>query len=167
MAAMVAIGCAVVIGLTNVAWTVAFKESWTGLFTKDAAVESLAAAAMPLMGLCELGNCPQTTGCGVLRGTARPAVGARINLLSFYLVGMPVALGFAFVRRVGFGGLWYGLLTAQLVCVVSVILVVLGWTDWDAEATRARKLTAVEFAAAPASAVVGEEAKRFLGQGEA
>ncbi|CAB4299521.1 unnamed protein product [Prunus armeniaca] len=41
----------------------------------------------------KLGNCPQTTGCGVLRGTARPKVGANINLGCFYLVGMPVAMG--------------------------------------------------------------------------
>jgi MATE family multidrug resistance protein len=51
----------------------------------------LASAAMPMVGLCELGNSPQTTGCGVLRGTARLAVGARINRLSFDLVCTPVA----------------------------------------------------------------------------
>ncbi|PKU79513.1 protein DETOXIFICATION 54 [Dendrobium catenatum] len=161
MAAMVAMGCAVVIGMVNVAWTVLFKESWTMLFTKDSKVAGLAAAALPLMGLCELGNCPQTTGCGVLRGTARPAIGARINFLSFYLVGMPVAVGLAFGLRVGFGGLWYGLLTAQVGCVVSVVLVVLGWTDWEAEATRARKLTGVELAGE--CDVVGEETMKFLG----
>ncbi|KAF1880813.1 hypothetical protein Lal_00011873 [Lupinus albus] len=43
-------------------------------------------------GLCELGNRPQTIGCGVLRGTARHKVGANINLGCFYLVGMPVAI---------------------------------------------------------------------------
>jgi multidrug resistance protein, MATE family len=45
------------------------------------------------LGMCELGNCPQTTGCGVLRGSARPKIGANVNLGSFYVVGMPVAVG--------------------------------------------------------------------------
>ncbi|KAG0481093.1 hypothetical protein HPP92_011951 [Vanilla planifolia] len=141
VSAMVALGCALVIGAVNVVWTVAFRDMWTRLFTEDSAVAGLVAAAMPLIGLCELGNRPQTTGCGVLRGTARPVIGARINLLSFYLVGTPVAVGLAFGLGIGFGGLWYGLLTAQMVCVVSVLLVVLARTDWEGEALRARKLT--------------------------
>ncbi|XP_020104258.1 protein DETOXIFICATION 54 [Ananas comosus] len=141
LAAHVALGCAAVIGVLHVAWTAALRHSWVALFTSDASVRRLAAAALPLVGLCELGNCPQTTGCGVLRGAARPAVGARINFLSFYLVGTPVAVGLAFGARAGFGGLWYGLFSAQAACVVLVLTAVLGWTDWEAEAARARKLT--------------------------
>ncbi|KAK8960660.1 MATE efflux family protein 5 [Platanthera guangdongensis] len=164
-ASMVALGCSLMTGVVNLAWTVAFKERWARLFTSDAAVAGLAAAAMPLLGLCELGNCPQTTGCGVLRGTARPAIGARINLLSFYFIGTPVAVGLAFGLRLGFGGLWYGLLTAQIACVASVLVVVLGRTDWEAEAGRARKLTGVEpsAAAGDCAIVVEEEMKRLLG----
>lgn len=120
-----------------------FRERWPGVFTKDELVGVLVAAVMPIMGLCELGNCPQTTACGVLRGTARPAVGVRINLGSFYCIGTPVAVGLAFWLKLGFGGLWYGLLSAQLACVVSILFVVLMRTDWEAEAARARNLTSV------------------------
>ncbi|CAA7405280.1 unnamed protein product [Spirodela intermedia] len=165
VAALVALGCAVVIGGVNVIWTAALRTRWAALFTEDAAVVALAAAAMPVMGLCELGNCPQTTGCGVLRGTARPAVGARINLLSFYLVGTPVAVALAFFLGGGFAGLWYGLLTAQAACAVSVLTVVLLRTDWELEAARARKLTAVEMGGAAALAGGGEETERFLNAG--
>lgn len=163
VAAMVALGCAFLIGFINVAWTVALRERWARLFTKDTMVKALVVSVMPIMGLCELGNCPQTTGCGILRGTARPAVGARINLGSFYFVGTPVAVGLAFWLRVGFSGLWYGLLSAQVACAISILFVVLGRTDWDAEALRARKLTA-----APDGLEMGkqssdeEEAKGFL-----
>ncbi|KAG1328075.1 protein DETOXIFICATION 54 [Cocos nucifera] len=157
LAALVALGCALVIGVVHVVWTVIFREKWARLFTKDASVVSLAAAVMPLMGLCELGNCPQTTGCGVLRGTARPVVGMRINLLSFYLVGTPVAVGLAFWLRVGFSGLWYGLLSAQVACVVSVLVVVLGRTDWEVETLRAKKLTNSEL-----GDIIDEEKKGLL-----
>ncbi|RWW18322.1 hypothetical protein GW17_00017694 [Ensete ventricosum] len=159
-AALVALGCAAVIGVINVVWTTAFREQWAKLFTADASVLRLAAAALPLVGLCELGNCPQTTGCGVLRGTARPAVGARINLLSFYLVGTPVAVGLAFQLHVGFGGLWYGLFTAQAACVVLVLAVVLLKTDWEVEALRAKKLTTLEVA------VISEEKKGLVASGD-
>ncbi|KAJ9675262.1 hypothetical protein PVL29_024283 [Vitis rotundifolia] len=146
LAAMVALGCAFLIGIINVIWTVIFREKWAGVFTKDEMVKALVASVMPLMGVCELGNCPQTTGCGILRGTARPAVGARINLGSFYFVGTPVAVGLAFWLNVGFSGLWYGLLSAQVACAIWILYVVLMRTDWEAEATKAKKLTSLEMA---------------------
>eukprot|EP00249_Psilotum_nudum_P004537 c18056_g1_i1 orf=435-1976(+) len=140
LATFVALGCAVLIALLNVTWTIALRNKWGRVFTTDDNVLALTAAVMPLMGLCELGNCPQTTGCGVLRGSARPAIGARINLGSFYFLGAPVAVSLAFWLKIGFGGLWYGLLAAQLACACSILYVVTG-TDWDHEACRARHLT--------------------------
>lgn len=144
LAAMVAMGCAVIIGFMNVIWTVIFREKWAGLFTKDEMLKALVASVLPIIGLCELGNCPQTTGCGILRGTARPAVGARINLGSFYFVGTPVAVGLAFWLKLGFSGLWFGLLSAQAACAVSILYAVLCRTDWEGEALKAKKLTTVE-----------------------
>jgi MATE family multidrug resistance protein len=140
IATFVALGCALVIALLSLVWSTAFRNKWGHLFTEDKSVLALTAAAMPLMGLCELGNCPQTTGCGVLRGSARPAIAARINLGSFYFVGMTVAIVLAFWFRIGFGGLWYGLLAAQIACACSTLFVVLR-TDWGSEAERAKQLT--------------------------
>jgi multidrug resistance protein, MATE family len=157
MAALVALGCSLMIGAIHVIWTLVFRERWVRLFTNDASIIRLASAVMPLMGLCELGNCPQTTGCGVLRGTARPAIGARINLLSFYLVGLPVAISLAFGANVGFSGLWYGLFSAQIACIVLVLIAVLIQTDWELEASRAKKLTNVE------TMVVNKELKGLMG----
>ncbi|CBI38122.3 unnamed protein product, partial [Vitis vinifera] len=157
LAAMVALGCAFLIGIINVIWTVIFREKWAGVFTKDEMVKALVASVMPLMGVCELGNCPQTTGCGILRGTARPAVGARINLGSFYFVGTPVAVGLAFWLKVGFSGLWYGLLSAQVACAIWILYVVLMRTDWEAEATKAKKLTSLEMATSCDGVVRNEE----------
>lgn len=141
LATLVALGCAVVIALISVTWTTILRDHWGKLFTMDENVLALTAAAMPIMGLCELGNCPQTTGCGVLRGSARPAIGARINLGSFYCLGTPVAVALAFWLKIGFGGLWYGLLVAQFACAVSILFVVLR-TDWQFEALKAKQLTA-------------------------
>ncbi|KAG2313128.1 hypothetical protein Bca52824_024685 [Brassica carinata] len=121
LAANVALACAFVIGALNVAWTVVLKERWAGLFTGYEPLKVLVASVMPIVGLCELGNCPQTTGCGILRGTGRPTVGAHVNLGSFYFVGTPVAVGLAFWLKIGFSGLWFGLLSAQAACAVSIL----------------------------------------------
>ncbi|XP_057793468.1 LOW QUALITY PROTEIN: protein DETOXIFICATION 54-like [Salvia miltiorrhiza] len=140
LAAMVALTCALVVGMMNVMWTVVFRERWGALFTKDEMLIAMVASVLPITGLCELGNCPQTTGCGILRGTAKPVVAARINLASFYFVGTPVAVGLAFWLCIGFPGLWLGLLSAQAACAVSILYVVLHCTDWEAEALKASKL---------------------------
>lgn len=140
VASNVALSCAVGVGLIGVIWTVIFRSEWANLFIKDDDVKALVIFVLPIIGLCELGNCPQTTGCGILRGTARAAIGARINLLSFYFVGTPIAVVVSFWFKIGFSGLWLGLLSAQVVCVVSVMYVVVVGTDWEAEALKARKL---------------------------
>ncbi|XP_022972910.1 protein DETOXIFICATION 54-like isoform X1 [Cucurbita maxima] len=161
-AAVVALGCAFVIGGINVTWTVILRRTWARLFTDDSLVQSLVSSALPIIGLCELWNCPQTTGYGILRGTARPAVGARINLGCFYLVGTPVAVGLAFGVRVGFVGLWFGLLSAQVACAVSMLYVVLAKTDWEGEALKAKKLTGLEMSATTNGNGAEEETKELL-----
>ncbi|KAI8003397.1 Protein DETOXIFICATION 48 [Camellia lanceoleosa] len=137
---IVSLGCAAGLGLAAMVFTASIRHRWGRFFTADDEILELTAVALPIVGLCELGNCPQTTGCGVLRGSARPAIGANINLGSFYLVGMPVAILMGFVVKMGFAGLWLGLFAAQASCAV-LMLFVLCKTDWKVEVERAKQLT--------------------------
>ncbi|CAL2235877.1 unnamed protein product [Prunus armeniaca] len=137
---IVSLACAVALGLLAMLFTTLMRHQWGRFFTSDPEILELTAIALPIVGLCELGNCPQTTGCGVLRGSARPTIGANINLGSFYLVGMPVAMLMGFVVKMGFAGLWLGLLAAQGSCAL-LMLYVLRTTDWNAQVKRARELT--------------------------
>ncbi|KAE8733360.1 LOB domain-containing protein 24 [Hibiscus syriacus] len=139
-AAIVGLSSSSVIGLSAFVFTILFREKWATMFTQDPEIIALTTMALPIVGLCELGNCPQTTGCGVLRGTARPKLGANINLGCFYLVGMPIAVWFSFFAGFDFKGLWLGLLAAQGSCVVTMLLVVTR-TDWEFQALRAQELT--------------------------
>ncbi|XP_008794104.1 protein DETOXIFICATION 51-like [Phoenix dactylifera] len=138
--AAVSVALSAGIGFAAMGFAAGMRERWGRMFTDDGEILRLTAAALPIVGLCELGNCPQTVGCGVLRGSARPAHAARVNLGAFYLVGMPVAVGLGFVLGVGFTGLWMGLLAAQ-VCCAGLMLYVVGTTDWEAQAWRAQVLT--------------------------
>lgn len=139
LSALVGIGCSFVFAVSALGFTLSVRNSWAGLFTKDGDILQLTATALPIIGLCELGNCPQTTGCGVLRGCARPKVGANINLLSFYAVGMPVAVLSGFCLGMEFVGLWMGLLAAQVTCVL-IMLIVIARTDWSLQVGRAQHL---------------------------
>lgn len=131
---------AVGLGLAAMAFTTLMRHRWGRFFTDDLEILELTTVALPIAGLCELGNCPQTTGCGVLRGSARPTIGANINLGSFYLVGMPVAFFIGFGLKMGFAGLWVGLLAAQGCCAL-LMLFVLWRTDWVVQVERAKDLT--------------------------
>ncbi|MFS8013547.1 putative multi antimicrobial extrusion protein [Helianthus anomalus] len=139
-AAIVGLACSFFLGFSALFFAASVRNIWATMFTQDKEIIALTSMVLPIIGLCELGNCPQTTGCGVLRGTARPKIGANINLGCFYLVGMPVAVVLGFFMGFDFEGLWLGMLAAQMSCVVAM-LVVLGRTDWEFEAERAKRLT--------------------------
>lgn len=139
-AAIAGLSFSFIFGFSALSFAVMVRKVWASMFTQDKEIIALTSLVLPIIGLCELGNCPQTTGCGVLRGTARPKVGANINLGCFYLVGMPVAVWLGFFTRFDFEGLWLGLLAAQGSCAVTMLFV-LGRTDWEHEAQRAKELT--------------------------
>lgn len=139
LATVVSIGLALLTSMFGLLWTTLGRETWGKVFSRDSEVLELTMATLPIIGVCELANCPQTTCCGVLRGTARPSIGARINFYSFYLVGTPVAIVLAFVWKLEFLGLCYGLLAAQVACVLSILTVIYK-TDWERESSKARDL---------------------------
>lgn len=139
LATTVAMVLAFLVSVLGLLWTMFGRGPWGRVFTQDSDILDLTMAVLPIIGLCELANCPQTTGCGVLRGSARPAISATINLYSFYFVGTPVAVVLAFVFELGFVGLCYGLLAAQIACALSIVTVICK-TDWDKESLRAKEL---------------------------
>ncbi|XP_015954194.1 protein DETOXIFICATION 51 [Arachis duranensis] len=140
LSAVVSVFLSAMMGFSAMVFATAMRHMWGRMFTTDKDILRLTSAALPILGLCEIGNCPQTVGCGVVRGTARPSMAANVNLSAFYLVGMPVAVGLGFWLDVGFRGLWLGLLSAQ-VCCAGLMLYVIGTTEWEYEAQRAQLLT--------------------------
>ncbi|GMY30203.1 protein DETOXIFICATION 49-like [Fagus crenata] len=140
LAAIVGLFFSFMLGFSALVFSVMVRKIWATMFTQDTEIIALTSMVLPIIGLCELGNCPQTTGCGVLRGTARPKLGANMNLSCFYLVGMPVAVWLSFHAGFDFKGLWLGLLAAQGSCVVTMLFV-LTRTNWERQAQRAKELT--------------------------
>ncbi|KAJ1398101.1 Multi antimicrobial extrusion protein [Sesbania bispinosa] len=140
VAAFVGLCFSFVLGFSALFFAFSVRNVWASMFTQDAKIIALTSMVLPIVGLCELGNCPQTTVCGVLRGTARPKLGANINLGCFYLVGMPIAVWLSFFEGFDFKGLWLGMLAAQGSCMVTMMFV-LARTNWDSQAQRAKELT--------------------------
>ncbi|KAL2549907.1 MATE efflux family protein [Forsythia ovata] len=131
---------AVLWGFLAVLFTIAVRDVWGKLFTCEPEILGLTSIALPIIGFCELWNCPQTAACGILVGSARPKMGCQINFVSFYLIGLPVAVLLAFKFKMGFKGLWFGLAAAQISCTCMMVCTLV-CTDWTQQASRAKKLT--------------------------
>ncbi|KAL6337681.1 hypothetical protein AAG906_037274 [Vitis piasezkii] len=140
LTSIVGLVVAVAWGFSAFALMVAVKSVWGKLFTSESQVLVLLSAALPIVGLCEIGNSPQTAACGVLTGSARPTVGARVNFITFYLIGLPVAVLMGFKFKIGFQGLLFGLVAAQGSCMCMMVYTLMQ-TDWKHQTKRAEELT--------------------------
>lgn len=79
------------------------------LYTRDAGVIAAAASLIPLAGVFQVFDGLQAVSSGVLRGVGDTRAPMAINVLGFWLIGMPVSLLLAFHAGAGPTGLWWGL----------------------------------------------------------
>ncbi|KAK6129467.1 hypothetical protein DH2020_036780 [Rehmannia glutinosa] len=140
LAATIGILVAIAYGFSAFGVSWAMRSRWGKLYTTEPQVLDLISSVLPILGLAEICNAPQTAACGALTGSARPKVGVRINIAAFYLVGLPCSAVFGFKLKRGFPGLWMGLVAAQATCM-CMMLYSLARTDWKHEAKRAEELT--------------------------
>jgi hypothetical protein len=111
------------------------------LFSADAAVVALTATAVPPLAASLVGEGANTVLSGVMRGCGRQRIGALVNLVTYWGIGLPVSCLLAFKGGLGALGLWTG-----LACTASVQALLMAATvfafDWPAESARAKALVA-------------------------
>jgi MATE family multidrug resistance protein len=90
-------------------------------YTSDLAVVGLAAALIPIAGVFQVFDGVQVVSSGVLRGLGDTRAPMIVNVLGFWLVGMPVSVWLAFPLGLGPRGLWWGLVAG--LAVVALLLV--------------------------------------------
>lgn len=99
----------------------ALPRALAGVYTSDVQVVALAAALIPIAGVFQIFDGVQVVSSGILRGLGDTRAPMVINVLGFWLVGMPVSLGLAFPLELGPRGLWWGLV-AGLAAVAALLL---------------------------------------------
>jgi MATE family multidrug resistance protein len=101
---------------------VTLRELLPRVYTQDAAVIALCASILPIAAAFQIFDGVQVVGCGVLRGMGRTRPAAIFNLISYWLIGIP--LGAWLGLRAGFGlsGIWWGLCLG--LAVVATLLVI-------------------------------------------
>ena len=91
------------------------------LYSTDAAVVALAAALVPLAGVFQVFDGLQVVAGGILRGLGETRVAMTVNVLGYWVLGLPVS--YLLGIRAGWGpvGLWWGLVVG-LAIVATVLL---------------------------------------------
>ncbi|XP_073159276.1 protein DETOXIFICATION 14-like isoform X2 [Henckelia pumila] len=100
------------------------------VFTREEELILYIQRMAPLISLSIVMDSLQAILSGVARGGGWQQIGAYVNLGSYYLVGIPVALVMGFVLHLNGKGLWIGLVIGAAVqCFLFSIVTYL--TDWD------------------------------------
>jgi MATE family multidrug resistance protein len=92
------------------------------VYTSDAAVIGLAATLIPIAGVFQVFDGIQAVAAGVLRGIGDTHSPAMINVIGFWLIGLPVSWALAFRWGGGAIGLWWGI----VVGLGAVAIILLG-----------------------------------------
>jgi MATE family multidrug resistance protein len=108
ISAKVAFFGALMVALFNVTLLSSLRYKLPLLFTSDQDVIELVAGIMPLVAVMQLFDGMAAMAHGLLRGIGRQHFGGYANLLSYYLVALPISFGLAFGLNWRLEGLWIG-----------------------------------------------------------
>jgi MATE family multidrug resistance protein len=99
---------------------------WPGplarLFSDEAPVVALSALLLPIAGVFQVFDGIQVVAIGVLRGVGDTRAPVAVNVLGFWLVGLPASLWFGFGLRGGAAGLWWGLVVGLVIVAVCLLV---------------------------------------------
>lgn len=99
------------------------------IFTTDWDIVALVAQVVPIYAVSHLFEALACTCGGVLRGTGNQKVGAIVNAIGYYVIGLPIGISLMFVAKLGVIGLWSGIIICS-VCQTSCFLVFIARLNW-------------------------------------
>ncbi|XP_077993167.1 multidrug and toxin extrusion protein 1-like [Glandiceps talaboti] len=114
------------------------KDILPSLYTSDVTVTRLTSTLVPLLMVVHFSDTASAVLSRVLTGCGRQRIGAVVNILAFYVIGLPISATLMFVANWGIFGYWAGILIASIF-QVTVFLVVILWRDWQQEAYMAQQ----------------------------
>ncbi|XP_077019556.1 multidrug and toxin extrusion protein 1 isoform X2 [Tamandua tetradactyla] len=93
------------------------------IFTTDREIIALVAQVVPVYAVSHLFEGLACTCGGILRGSGNQKVGAIVNAIGYYVIGLPIGISLMFAAQLGVMGLWSGI----VICTVSQAVCFLGF----------------------------------------
>ncbi|CAL5040403.1 unnamed protein product [Urochloa decumbens] len=117
--------------------TVLVRDIWGYLYSSEKKVVKYVSMMMPILATSDFMDGIQCTLSGAARGCGWQKICSVINLFAYYAIGLPSAVTFAFVLKIGGKGLWLGIICAMAVQIFALVVMMLR-TSWDEEAEKAQ-----------------------------
>ncbi|CAN1265824.1 Protein DETOXIFICATION 16 [Linum perenne] len=136
MAVWVVLGMAVTEGLLVGVILFSIRGVWGYAYSNDKPVIDYVAQMLPIVAIANFLDALQCVLSGTARGCGWQEIGAYINLGSYYIVGIPLGILFAFVLHIGGKGLYLGIICALVVQTISLSILTIR-TNWAHEAKKA------------------------------
>lgn len=87
-----------------------FPEYITSIYTDDSSVQSVAVGLLYMAAIFQISDGLQVGGFGALRGLKDTKIPMYVNLISYWIVGLPLGYYLGMVQQIGPQGLWMGLI---------------------------------------------------------
>ena len=121
-AARAAIGAGVAYMSCTALAFLSFPGAIARVYSNDATIVAFAATLLPIAGVFQVFDGAQAVGAGVLRGAGDTRAPLVMNLLGFWMIGIPTSALLAFTFDLGARGLWWG-----FVAGLGAVAVFLTW----------------------------------------
>ncbi|XP_060670979.1 protein DETOXIFICATION 16 [Ziziphus jujuba] len=112
------------------------RNFWGYAYSSEIEVVEFVAKSMPTLAIVNFFGGLQRVLSGIVRGCGWQKIGAYVNLASYYIVGIPLAILLAFVFHMDGNGLWLGILGGLVVQVTFFVTITIQ-TNWELEANKA------------------------------
>lgn len=107
-----------------------FCNQYLHLYTSDLTVLQITVDTIPLVAALVVCDGLQTMGSSILKGAGKQDIGAAINFMSFYVIGVPLSWYTCFHNGWGVTGLVFGMTVANLLQVVLHASMFWAWSDY-------------------------------------
>ncbi|KAI8098368.1 mate-domain-containing protein [Gilbertella persicaria] len=137
-ASIMAFSFAIFFGSLNSVFFLAVRSKFGYLFTEDGDVVQLVAEIAPLCALFQIADGLSGVCGGVIRGMGRQLFAAWVNLVSYYVIALPLGYYLTFVHDWDLYGLWSGLTLALFLVAIGELVFLLR-VDYEEEARKTQE----------------------------
>lgn len=97
---------------------VTLPELITSIYTDNEAVQNVAISLLYMAAIFQISDGLQVSGYGALRGLKDTKIPMFVNLVAYWMIGLPLGYYLGIVRNVGPQGLWMGLIAGLSVAAI-------------------------------------------------
>ncbi|GER37032.1 MATE efflux family protein [Striga asiatica] len=124
---------AFLIGLLVSILLLIFQDEYPSLFSDSLEVKGVVNDLTPLLAFCIVVNSIQPALSGVAIGAGWQGLIAYVNIVCYYVFGIPLGLILGYPLDMGVRGIWYGMVSGT-VAQTLILFWIVYTTDWEKEA---------------------------------